>query len=255
MDMTSDTDDGGGLARRGTFQGSFGEDALDALRVIAAGAIAGFLWGAVVGGLGGRMAMFVLRLTSDPQVRFFDTDDGFGIGSVTLDTIFLVIFTAAVGVIGGLAYLGMRRWLPAQQRALSTAVVAAAVGGSLFIEPGGVDFTRLAPLWLAIALFVALPGLYGFALSRTAERLMDNDSVLHRVGWWGVAPVAVLVLAGPLAVALVLAGAAWGAARRYPKILQWWRSGSVTYVGRFVLAAMTIFAAVQLLRDATEILV
>ena len=101
--------------RRGLDGGSFRADALDALRFVAAGVVAGFVWGAVIGGLGGRIAMFVLRLTSDPRVRFLETDDGFGIGSFTFDTGFLVFLTAVVGVIGGVAYLGV-------------------------IEPGGVNF-------------------------------------------------------------------------------------------------------------------
>ena len=54
--------------RRGLDGGSFTADALDALRFVAAGVVAGLVWGAVIGGLGGRMALFLLRLTSDPRV-------------------------------------------------------------------------------------------------------------------------------------------------------------------------------------------
>ena len=36
--------------------------------------------GLLVGGVGGRVAMLLLRLTSDPRLRGLETDDGFTIG-------------------------------------------------------------------------------------------------------------------------------------------------------------------------------
>ena len=45
----------------------------------AAGAIAGLL----IGGIGGRLAMLLLRLTSDEIVLGLTSDDGFEIGVVT----------------------------------------------------------------------------------------------------------------------------------------------------------------------------
>ena len=239
--------------RRGLEGGSFTADALDALRFVAAGVVAGFVCGAVIGGLGGRMAMFLLQLTSDPWVGF---PDAFGFG----DTILLVVFAAAVGVIGGVAYLWIRRWLPAKGQAVITGVAAAVVGGALVIGTGGFDFSLLEPLWLAVALVVVLPGLYGFAVSWSVERLLADRSVLHRLGGWGAAPVVLLVLggllavvfghlpAGPLAGVMVVIGAGWWVVRRYPRLIRWWRSEPITWVGRVALATVTVFAAVQLVR-------
>ena len=185
----------------------------------------------------------------------------------------MVVFTAAVGVIGGVAYLWIRRWLPAKGQAVITGVAAAVVGGALVIETGGLEFSLLEPLWLAVALVVVLPGLYGFALSWSVERLLADRSVLHRLGGWGAAPVVLLVLGGllavvfgdlpggPLAGVMVVIGAGWWVVRRYPRLKRWWRSEPITWAGRVALATAIVFAAVQLvrvqdldLRDFTEAL-
>jgi hypothetical protein len=44
---------------------------------LAAGVSSGSVAGLLIGGVGGRLAMFVLRLTSDPALRGAKTDDGF----------------------------------------------------------------------------------------------------------------------------------------------------------------------------------
>ena len=53
---------------------------------MATGGWAGFL----VGGVGGRIAMFVLRLTSTDSVRGTQSDDGFTIGQLSGATVFLL---------------------------------------------------------------------------------------------------------------------------------------------------------------------
>ncbi|HEY7626101.1 MAG TPA: hypothetical protein VH761_03495, partial [Ilumatobacteraceae bacterium] len=68
------------------------------MRVIVVGGVA---TGAVVVGLGSRLAMLILRLTSPHRVRGVTSDDGFVIGRVTLGgTYNLMQLGAAVGVIG-----------------------------------------------------------------------------------------------------------------------------------------------------------
>ena len=141
-----------------------------------------------------------------------------------------------------------------------TGVAAAVAAGALVFETGGFHFSLLEPLWLAVALVVVLPGLYGFAVSWSVERLLADRSVLHRLGGWGAAPVVLLVLGGllavvfgylpggPLAGVMVVIGAGWWAVRRYPRLIRWWRSEPITWVGRVALATVTVFATVQLVR-------
>ncbi|MGE4164008.1 MAG: hypothetical protein AB7G23_19955 [Vicinamibacterales bacterium] len=175
-------------------------------------AMAGIPTGVIVGGLGSRLAMLLLRLTSPSSVRGVISDDGFEIGRVTLGgTYNLLVLGAAVGVIGAVAYLAVRPWLlgPGWFRRVTVAAASGAVVGSMLIHDDGIDFHVLKPLWLAIGLFVALPALFGASIAVAVDRV---DAVPEPVGWrpW-VRPlvlVAVVPLVLPvLAVAAVLTGA------------------------------------------------
>src|SRR5438445_2427353 len=145
----------------------------DARRAIHAGAVdrlwvlivAGIPTGVVVAGVGSRLAMLLLRLTSPEHVHGLVSDDGFVIGRVTLSgTYNLLLIGAAAGVIGAAAYTWVAPWLlgPLWFRRLTTAIGSGVVVGSLLIHSDGVDFRVLEPHWLALALFVLLPALFGW---------------------------------------------------------------------------------------------
>ncbi|HEV3471665.1 MAG TPA: hypothetical protein VG408_00460, partial [Actinomycetota bacterium] len=87
-----------------------------AMARLASGLWGGFLCGVVIGGIGGRLAMFVLRLTSDPSLHGRETDDEFIIGSFTGATFFLIALTAIMGILGGILYLIVRSWFPVRAR-------------------------------------------------------------------------------------------------------------------------------------------
>ena len=125
------------------------------LVALAAGAIAG----ALVGGVGGRLAMLLLRLTSPDLVSGMTTDDGFEIGVVTTDTLNLVAGMTLLGGINGVLYAVLRRGIPSRLRLPLWTLFGAVLGGATIVNDDGVDFTLLEPLALAIALFVLLPGL------------------------------------------------------------------------------------------------
>ncbi len=140
---------------------SHGRGVLERLRVIA---FAGVLLGVLVGGVGGRLAMLALRLTSPDSVRGVESDDGFEIGTFTFGGSYnLLVLGAAFGVIGAGVYRAVEPWLigPAWFRALTTALGAGVVIGSMLVHADGVDFTLLKPAWFAVALFVAVPALFG----------------------------------------------------------------------------------------------
>ncbi|HEY7478785.1 MAG TPA: hypothetical protein VIB62_11175 [Actinomycetota bacterium] len=233
------------------------EDLTASCRRIAAGVLGGFVAGAVVGGIGGRIAMFVLRLTSDPALHGRQTDDGFVIGELSSATLFLVGFTAALGVLGALFYLVVRGWLPATWRAPLAGVFGGIVGGALVIQPGGIDFTLLEPLWLAIAMFIALPALFGVVMSLLVERFRAPDSGFARSRVWflGLVPLIAIVFSGVrvLAVAAVVL-AAWLLRRAVPDVAAWWRSAPVVWTGRVALVAFTGWALTILVSDVIEIL-
>lgn len=131
------------------------------LRVIV---VAGVGLGVLVGGIGGRLAMLLLRVTSDDSVRGVLSDDGFVIGRVTLGgTYALLALGAAVGIIGAAVVGVVEPFLlgPRWFHAVTCALGAGAVVGAMLVHTDGVDFTLLQPTWLAVGLFIAIPALFG----------------------------------------------------------------------------------------------
>ncbi|MFN2526990.1 MAG: hypothetical protein ABR505_12140 [Actinomycetota bacterium] len=234
--------------------GAWRDDLYWSVRRLGAGIGAGFLVGLIVGGIGGRLAMFVLRLTSDPLLRGVETDDGFRIGAFTQDTLFLLLVGGALGVLGGLFYLTVRSWLPARRRPLLMAALAATVGGSLVIHPDGIDFRVLDPLSLALAMFILLPGLYGFAVSVLAEKLLLVAEGPRFAGLvWSWFPVLALFLAGPIGlVVLIVMGLGW-ALNRVSNFTTIWTSPGMAWVGRGALLAGGLFALYTLGKDIAEL--
>ena len=55
----------------------------DAATFLGPGLLVGLVCGALIGGVGGRLAMFVLRVTSDGSLHGLQTDDDFTIGKFT----------------------------------------------------------------------------------------------------------------------------------------------------------------------------
>ncbi len=230
----------------------------DAATFLSRGLLFGFLCGALIGGVGGRLAMFVLRLTSDASVRGLQTDDEFTIGEFTFDTVFLVGFGAALGAVGGLLYMAGREWLPQRARPALSGLLFGTLGGALVIEPGGVDFTVLEPLWLAIAMFIALPALYGAALSAAVERSTDRAASHEpRKGvrrWLAVLPLGFILVGGPFGLAALLLAAILVAVNRSGVVLRVWRSMPAVWLGRGMLVVAVGGGLFELIRDANDIL-
>lgn len=141
--------------RRGS--ATFAADAREVAWWVLVGAGAGAIAGFLVGGIGGRLAMLVLRLTSPDVVVGVTSDNGFEIGVVTFDTLQLVLAMAMLGAINGVLYAALRGAISARLRLPLWTVSAAALGGATIVHEDGVDFTLLEPAALAIALFVLLP--------------------------------------------------------------------------------------------------
>src|SRR3990172_110315 len=103
------------------------------LRTLAAATAVGILLGAVIGGLGSRLAMRLLFLTSDPAMQGVLTDDGFPIGEITFaGTANLILSVTGFGVIGAFVYLAVRRFLigPQWLRLLGCGLAAGVVVGA-----------------------------------------------------------------------------------------------------------------------------
>lgn len=178
------------------------------LRVLVVG---GMPVGVLVAGVGGRLGMLLLRVTSPDSVRGVESDDGFTIGQFTLfGTYNLLLIGAAVGFIGAAAYrvVAPRLIGPTWFRRVTTGLASAAVVGSLLLHEDGVDFTLLTPTWLAIGLFVVLPGLFGAVIGPAVDSVAKPESWTAggRLRSWGL-PV-LLVVCFPPTLVLVGLGAA-----------------------------------------------
>lgn len=193
--------------------GDRGRYILEKMRVLIVGGIPA---GVVVVGLGSRVAMFILRITSPASVRGVESDDGFTIGTVTLaGTYNLLLLGAAVGLIGAGAYMLVSPWLigPLWFRRLTTGLASAVVAGSMLVHADGIDFNLLKPKWLAIGLFVALPGVFGVLIGAWVDRVARPDSWTARGRRRWLLPLLAIVcfpltaFVLPFALAVVVVGA------------------------------------------------
>lgn len=188
------------------------------LRRLAAVTWAGGLLGLLVGGIGGRLAMMLLARLN-PEVAGVTSDDGFTMGQLSLQSLDLLAITTLIGVFGGGIYFVLRGLMvgPRWFQILSVSLGPAVVVGSLLVHVDGVDFT-LHPVWLAIAMFVAIPWVYAALLTVTAERFLAPEGTFMTTSTWlAVAPLLLWVPILPVLVVLLLGLLAFEALRRTPR--------------------------------------
>lgn len=120
--------------------------------------------------------MRVLFLTSDDFVTGLTSDDGFQIGRISADTIALLIAATIGGVMVGTAWGVLRMMLrgPMWLVAVGLAVSLGMGAGAVIVNTEGVDFRLLSPLWLAVTLFVVLPGAWGATVVALTARLLHS---------------------------------------------------------------------------------
>lgn len=224
------------------------------LRRMGAAATAGLLVGALVGGVGGRLAMMLLA-RMNPDVTGRISDDGFIMGRFDLGaTLGLVALTAGLGAVASLVWLaiGPLRFGPRWFQLATLTVGPAIVIGAGLVHQDGIDFHVLEPVGLAIALFVLLPGLCGLALTLVADRWTADDSWFLTGSRWKLVTLLPLVAVVPV-IPVVLGGLlvrAWQqspSAQRHP-VPEWTRTVlRVAATGLVVLAFVDLMADVRAL--------
>ncbi len=157
---------------RWRFRQEFGRLGSSMLLGASSGALAGFL----IGGVLGRIAMFVLRLTSPNAVIGRESDDGFTIGQISTQSLFLIVVTTTLGALVGVAYVATRPAIPARWMIAVWTIAGLAVGGSTILKADGIDFTELEPQLLSVAMFIAIPGGGAALMAVLVER--------RRAWWW-----------------------------------------------------------------------
>ena len=219
---------------------------------VLVGAASGAIAGALVGGVGGRLAMLLLRLTSPDDVIGMISDDGFEIGVFSFDTAQLVL---AMAMLGG----DQRRALRCASQALSRGSYGCRSGRSspprsaarASSTTTGSTSRFLEPAALAIALFVLLPGAAAAVVVLLVERWM-------RVEPWSDRRLSIGLCIGAIAGTFALglrrtargcsARPASGTARRPG------RAGSARSPCRAALAIVTALAGWRLVEETVRIL-
>ena len=247
-------DSSAGITRDGFRQ--WRDCVLERMRVvIVAGIVVGFL----VAGVVNRLAMLLLRATSPDRVIGIQSDDDFRIGEVTLaGTYNLLVLGAAVGIIGVGAYRLVAPWLigPMWFRRLTTGLGAGIVVGSMLIHTDGVDFTVLKPTWLAIGLFIVVPGLFGLVIGPVVDAVGRPESWTAR-GWrrWLLPLIAVAFFPFALfiiAFALVPVGF-WALARDVDFVAEVRSVRWLPNVIRGVFIGIVLLALVALAKDVNAL--
>ena len=180
------------------------------LRTGTVGMLGGMLAGGLVGGLGGRLMMRILAATSGDGAQGLLTEADERVGKITTDgTLGIVIFVGiAGGVVGGLLYVVVRRWLPrpAWLAGLTLGALLLVVFARLDpLSPHNRDFSILHPAWLAVVLVAVLFPLFGLTVAPLVERL-ERGYPQHPAA---VAPLLLLGLTGPMGLivgALLIGG-------------------------------------------------
>jgi hypothetical protein len=226
--------------------------------VIASGNVAGFIAGLIAGGVGSRLAMRIMALTSpDAQGAFTEAREI--VGEITFGgTLFLLLAGGLLGVAGGLAYVALRRWLPSRFTGLVVGLLALAVSGRVLVDPDNIDFVILDPASLGIAMFAALPILFGLLvvpLQARLEPFFTKPRPRIRTILILLAGLLPLALGGPLAVALVILVAAGFLVAKSETVREVWAGETVDIYGRALLGAAGVFGLGFFAWGALEILV
>jgi hypothetical protein len=224
---------------------STGDLIREQLRLLAGAAFAGWVVGAVGGGIVGRLLMRLLVLTSDDRVDGAITDDDAVVNQFTLSgSVGLLLFLAGGGIALAWLYVGARRSMPTSvpaRAAIWGGLTWAVVGTGVF-EPDGFDFTQLTPVWLGVltfsALFLAMGALIAVGVERAIDRWPSRKL--------GLLPLA---LGGPFLPLLVPGGlmAISGAALSE-------RFLAVRIGGALVMIAIAVLVGVPVVGDVVQIL-
>ena len=219
------------------------------VRRLAAATVAGAVLGLLVGGVGGRLAMLLLAALN-PEAAGVTSDDGFIMGRFTFSgTLSLLVVGTVIGILGGGIYFVLRGLLigPRWFKILSISGAAAVVVGSLLVHVDGVDFTLLHPTWLAIALFVTIPGVYAALLTMLTERWLTPGGRLMRTPRWAI--LVSLLLWVPLLPIFVVLAVIWAIGeylRQFTAVRELLAHPLIPWTARLALTAIFTASVVDL---------
>jgi hypothetical protein len=224
------------------------EDFAGAARTLSVLTLVGAGCGMFVVGVLGRLAMLLLA-SLNPSATGVTSDDGFVMGQFTLSgSAHLVLFGLQLGATGAAFYVAARGLLigPPWFRLLSISIGPAVVTGAIVVHTDGVDFRLLEPVWISVALFVALPAVYVALLHILGERALERWRLPRVLIGVGLVPWVLLL---PVTLLLAAGFAALRALRRFPTGRAFLTSPWPACVLRAALALVFVLALVDLRND------
>jgi hypothetical protein len=225
--------------------------------VVGCGAGAGLL----MAGAGGRLAMRLLAVTGGDEAQGRVTEADQVVGQITGGgTIGFIIFNGIFfGVLIGLFYLVIHRWLPRGRLGGFTFGVLLLVWfGVVFdpLRPDNPDFAIVGPGWVSIATFSALVILHGMLVAAIAGRYSRSLPIVSkRVRT--IVPYAPLLLLVPGFVVGVFFIAGVGlalAVNLVPAIRKAWMSSRMEFAARSIAVVGTAVMLPRFISAMLEIL-
>jgi hypothetical protein len=212
---------------------------------VASGVGAGLL----AAGAGGRLVMRLLAVTAGPTAQGRVTEAEEIVGRISVDgTLGFVVFTGLfVGLVTGVLYLLVRRWLPAGRTGgLAYGALLLVVAGTRLdpLRPGNPDFDLVGPGWVSVAAFATLVVFHGVLVAALAARVSRAVPLLG-TGPRAIVAHAPLLLLAPLGSAVLLlaiAGVMVALASQIPAVVAAWRDRRLVTVGRVALAVVAVVA-------------
>lgn len=233
-----------------------GEEAFGERLAVTTGRVGGMLVGALLSGIltvgaGGRLLMRVLASTSSDGVQGRLTEADAVIGKVTVGgSVFIVVFIGMGAGVAGLAlYPALRRWLP--RRSTAAGVVGVAIGAGLLLRPSGLlsssnsDFSLLGPVPLAVAIVLTTLVLFGATFGVLVDHLAPRWPRPGKSarGVMSLAPFALIVVAPPLAAAVLIGVFAGASTPRLKLTPAQDRAGHVIVMALGALGSLSILTA------------
>ncbi len=219
---------------------------------LAVVATTGLGLGVLVGGVLGRLAMFVL-VRASPAADGLVSDDGFEMGRFTVaGSLNLLMVGGVLGIAGAAVYAAVR-WLqlPGLAWRVAATSVCSGVGvGALLVHRDGLDFTLLRAD-LAIALFVAVPAVYGGLLALVVETFLGRHPAGFTRPWAravGLLPFVVLPVLPVFLLAWLVANAFHDS--RLGEVV---RGAAVRWTGRAAASVALLLLARDLALDVTSL--
>ena len=177
-----------------------------AVRGFGGAIVAGAIAGLISAGVGSRIVMRIIALTNDDRSGVL-TDSSAIVGEMSVGgTLSLLVLGAVFGILGGLLYVALRRWLPLPPpyRGAAFGMLTLVTIGNVLFDTHNVDFQIFEPVLLVIALFASLFVVNGVIVAALGDRIHPEPP--HPAGWRAPAAAgAALAIVGIMGL-LVLVG-------------------------------------------------